>query len=145
MKINITSDKARFIVNEEKRKVVCIFENTDNMFIDYANKNLQIKPIQGIFYGRNFYNQLRMPNRFVGVATCSPDDEFSVENGKLIAFSRAKDKVQKSFFKRANLYVNTLDKWLNESIDCINRYGSKLETNTERRHAKITELIGEPE
>ena len=86
-----------------------------------------------------------MPRRFVGIATCDPNDEFSVEAGKLIAFSKAKDKVQTSFFKRADLYVNTLDNWLQDAVEAINNYGKKLTENTKRRHQKIAELIGEPE
>ena len=39
MKINITKDKAQFIVNEDARKVVCIIDHTSHLFIDYADKN----------------------------------------------------------------------------------------------------------
>ena len=85
-----------------------------------------------------------MPNRFVGIATCNPEDKFSIEAGKLIAFSKAKDKIHKSFFKRANIYVNTIDNWLNQAIDNINHYGEKIEINTARRHTKIAELVGNP-
>ena len=148
MKINITKDKARFIVNEDARKVVCIIDNTRNLFLDYANKNLRIMPDCDAPWGGNasrLYPKLHMPRRFVGIATCDPNDEFSIEAGKLIAFSKAKDKVQTSFFKRADLYVNTLDNWLQDAVEAINNYGKKLTENTKRRHQKIAELIGEPE
>ena len=150
MKINITKDKAQFIVNEDARKVVCIIDHTSHLFLEYANKNLKIRPdcdngmIWDIKHSR-LYPKLKMPNKFVGIASCNPEDEFSVETGKLIAFTRAKDKIQNSFFKRANLYINTIDSWLNQAMDSINNYGKKLEINTERRHKKIASLIGEPE
>lgn len=148
MKINITKDKAQFIVNEDARKVVCIIDHTSHLFLDYAEKNLKIRPnCDNIWDGNGprLYPKLKMPNKFVGIASCNPEDEFSVETGKLIAFTRAKDKIQNSFFKRANLYINTIDSWLNQAMDSINSYGKKLEINTERRHKKIASLIGEPE
>lgn len=150
MKINITKDKAQFIVNEDARKVVCIIDNTSYLFLDYADKNLKIRPDcdNVMIWNSNLshlYPKLKMPNKFVGIASCNPEDEFSVETGKLIAFTRAKDKIQNSFFKRANLYINTLDGWLNQAMDSINNYGKKLEINTKRRHKKIASLIGEPE
>lgn len=147
MKINITKDKAQFIINEDARKVVCIIDHTSHLFLDYAEKNLKIPPDCDILCGGNsrLYPKLKMPNKFVGIASCNPEDEFSVETGKLIAFTRAKDKIQNSFFKRANFYINTIDDWLNQAMDAINSYGEKLEINTKRRHKKIASLVGEPE
>ena len=146
MKINITKNKARFVVNEEARKVVCIIEHTSYLFIDYADKNLKIKPdCDNIWGGKSsrLYPKLMMPNKFVGIASCNPEDEFSVETGKLIAFSRAKDKIHNSFFKRANTYVNTIDGWLTDAVESINSYGAKIELNTKRRHDKIASIVGE--
>ena len=147
MKINLTKNDAKFIVNEKKHKVVCIFDNTSRLFIQYAEKNLRIKPdCDGMLWNKSsLYEKLIMPKRFVGIATCDPNDEFSVETGKLIAYSRAKDKIHNSFFKRANTYINTLDDWLNQAAESINRYGDKISINTDRRHQKIIDLIGEPE
>lgn len=147
MKINITKDKARFIVNEDARKVVCIIDHTSDLFISYADRNLKIVPDCDHVWGESsrLYPKLKMPNKFIGIASCNPEDEFSVETGKLIAFSRAKDKIHNSFFKRANTYINTLDDWLNQAAESINRYGDKIGINTERRHQKIIDLIGQPE
>ena len=147
MKINITKNDARFIVDEKKGKVVCIIDGTRDLFLHYAEDNFRIRPDcdDGWISESKLYPKLIMPNRYVGVATCNPEDTFSVETGKLIAFSHAKDKIHKSFFKRANTYVNTLDNWLTEAVDSINRYGEKIEVNTRRRHDKITELVGEPD
>ena len=147
MKINITKDKARFIVNEDARKVVCIIDRTSDLFLDYADQNLKIVPYcDNIWWGGNssrLYHKLKMPNKFIGIASCNPEDEFSVETGKLIAFSRAKDKIHNSFFKRANTYVNTIDGWLTDAVESINSYGAKIELNTKRRHDKITSIVGE--
>lgn len=147
MKINITRENAHFVVNEEKRKVICIFENTKNMFLDYIEDNLSFDPIYfDSSQKRNaLYSKLRMPNRFIGIATCSPNDEFSPEIGKLIAYSRAKDKIHQSFFKRANTYVDSIDELLARDVENINRYGAKIEHNTAKRHDTINYVIGEPE
>lgn len=148
MKINITKDKARFIVNEDARKVVCIIDHTSNLFLSYADQNLKIVPDCDHVWGgesSRLYPKLKMPNKFIGIASCNPDDEFSVETGKLIAFSRAKDKIHTSFFKRANTYVNTIDNWLTDAVESINSYGAKVEANTKRRHNKIASIVGEPD
>ena len=148
MKINITKDKARFIVNEDARKVVCIIDHTSNLFLSYADQNLKIVPDCDHVWGgesSRLYPKLKMPNKFIGIASCNPEDEFSVETGKLIAFSRAKDKIHTSFFKRANIYVNTIDGWLSDAVESINNYGAKIELNTKRRHDKINAIVGEPD
>ena len=147
MKINLTRDMGTYYVDEKKGKVVCVFEETAPMFIYYAEQNLRIKPScdsENVEQSR-LYQKLLMPNRFTGIATCNPKDEFSVEHGKLIAFSKAKDKIQRSFFKRADLYVRSIDDWLADAVDSINKYGEKLEKNTEKRHKRISDIVGEKE
>lgn len=148
-KFNVKPSDCRYIVNEEKRTVVCLIEHTDCMFIHFAENNFDIpwdcmdgiwsrKPVKKLFH-KKFY----MPKRFWGVATCSKDDEWDVEKGKFLAFSRAKDKLNNSFFKRANLYVNTFDKSLNDAVLILNNLGEKLTTNANRRSERIKELFGE--
>lgn len=145
MKLNINSKDCKYIVNKDKRKVVCIIENTSGMFIDFMSKNFKVFfSDNGPFWGSmKFDKQLRMPHRFVGVATCSDEDEWNEETGRLIAYSRAKDNLNKSFFKRANLYVNTIDNEVERATEVLNILGQKLTTNTARRHEKISALIGE--
>jgi len=146
MNLNITKENARFIVNPEKRKVVCIIEDTRDLFINFVEKNLPIKTYCRSMWGdKHFEKQLLMPNRFIGIATCDITDEWNEETGKLIAFSRAKDNLHKSFFKRANTYINNIDDWLTEAVERINTYGDKITRNTERRHNRIAALLGEEE
>lgn len=139
MKINISKQNARFIVQEDRRKVICIIDNTDSLFLDYARGNL--KPSPNFFDGEKFYDNLLMPDRFIGIATCSKEDQFDAETGKFIAYSRAKDKVNHSFFKRAKYYINTMDNWMDQSVELINSYGEKIARNSERRQKKLDELI----
>lgn len=133
---NIKPSDAKYSINEEKRTVVCILEKTDNLFIKFVWENSNIG-----CYGEKFLNKLIMPNRFIGIAKCSEDDEWDVEKGKLIAFSRAKDKLNKSFFKRAKTYVNYIDRQIDNFVDIINTVGEKLEINQEHRYNLIDKLL----
>jgi hypothetical protein len=78
----------------------------------------------------------------MGKAVCAPDDEWNEETGKLIAFARAKDKCYKSFFKRANHFVQTIDRRLGDMIEQFNDFGMKLEDKRVGLEQKINEKIG---
>lgn len=144
MKFNVKPSDCRFVVNEEKKTVVCIYEGCRLDFICFIHDNCKINP----FLSRDpwiesLYEKMTIPNRFIGVAICGPDDEWDEKTGRLIAFSRMKDKLNKSFFKRANTFFNTVDEWLSETVDLLNVIGEKLEVNQDRRHSRIKELVGE--
>ena len=151
MKFNISAEDAKFIVNEKKHTVTCVIEHTDRLFIAFVNENFHL----GADCDNNFwscceraclYDKLIMPNKFVGVATCGPNDKWDEHIGRVIAFSRAKDNLLRSFFKRAQTYVSCIDGWLNEAVEIINNLGDRLAENTEKRHNYINDLLGpEPE
>lgn len=146
MKFNVKPSNCRFIVNESKKTVVCIYEDCEYTFIDFIDQNCKLKPIDLRFFHKpinSLRDKMLMPNKFTGVAICGPDDEWDERTGRLIAFSRMKDKLNRSFFKRANTFFATVDGWLNETADLINNIGEKLETNQLRRHSHIEELVGE--
>lgn len=144
-KFNIRPEDCEYIVKEDERKVICILNDTKHLFTKFTAYNLPL-PLDGVWNsGRplsKLYNQLLMPTRFIGVATCSLNDEWDEDTGKLVAFSRCKDKVNKSFFKRANLLINTYDQWLDDAETTLNELGYKLSVNTERRHEYIKSLLG---
>lgn len=147
MKFNISMEDAKFIVNEDNHVVVCVIENTKRLFIDFANKNFHIGTDLGFLSTwdksyPDFQDKLYMPNKFVGVAKCSPDDEWDENIGRIIAFSRAKDNLLKSFFKRAQFYVTSIEDWLDDAVEILNNLGNKLTNNSDHRHAYIEELIG---
>ena len=149
-KFSVRPEDCRYIVDEEKRKVICLIENTENMFTAFATKNFEIPydcmdSLWVTATPKHLHDKLRMPKRFWGIATCAEGDEWNEEKGKLLAFSKAKDKLDKSFFKRANLYVDTFDKSLNNAVVILNSLGDKLAANTMRRHEKLEELLGDTE
>ena len=139
MKINVkpTSENVRFIIQPERRKVVCIISDTRlylENFVDLWHNNWSAP--------WKVENILRMPDRFVGVATCDENDEWNEEIGKAIAFSRAKYKLHNSFFKRANTFVNECDRALVKLVGNLNDYAGCVNTNFEKREKWITEKVG---
>lgn len=141
---NITPKDAKFFVDEKNHVVTCVIENTHHLFKDFCIRNFKINSLSLLTsFVDPFFDKLEMPNRFVCQARCSEDDEWNVETGKLIAFSRAKDNLNKSFFKRANFYINTLDKWIDDAATLLNKVGDRLSINTEHRHNLITSIVGE--
>lgn len=148
-KFNVRPSDCRYIVNKEKRTIVCLIEHTEYMFTDFAEANFDIpydclvRCWNGKPSRNQFHKKLYMPKRFWGIATCAEDDEWDEEKGKFLAFSRAKNKLNNSFFKRAQLYIDTFDKSLNDSILILNNLGNKLTVNADRRQERIKELFGE--
>lgn len=140
----IKMSDCRFYVNEEARTVVCVIPNTQYMVKDFIGEHFHWS---GDFdfsdYNLNYKlsDELNMPNSFVGKAVCAPEDEWNEETGKLVAFSRAKDKCYKSFFKRANMFVQKLNGRQEDMIDIFNHFGTKLENKREALQAQIDSRI----
>lgn len=140
MEINVKQNDCKYFVDEEHRKVICVIEDTSLFFLNYINDfKLDITETP------KFWNNLVMPHRFVGVATCRENDVFDAEFGKLIAFNKAKIKLTTSMFKRAQVYVNRVDNMFTEIIENFNDFGERLARNTDRREARIKALLDEKE
>ena len=136
----IKMSDCRFYVNEAERTVVCVIPNTSHMVMDFVWDHFNWSDINmsdAIDY--NLRKQMRMPNSFMGKAICAPEDEWDEELGRMIAFSRAKDKCYKSFFRRANNFVQTIDARLGDMIETFNTFGIKLESKREALQQQIDE------
>ena len=139
----IKMNDCRFYVDEERRVVVCVIPNTRDMLLDFVREhfcwaNINIfDAIDGNLYRRD----LKLPRSFTGKAVCAPEDNWDVETGKMIAFSRAKDKCYKSFFKRANRLVQEIDARLGDMITIFNEFGVKLENKREALQKQIDERV----
>lgn len=147
-KFNIKPHNCKYFINKDKRTIVCVINDTTDAFIDYAEKHFILNANcdeYSSIYHKSMLDSLEMPNRFVGIAVCSPDDEWDEELGKLIAYNRAADKLNNSFFKRANTYVHLIDKYANQAVEILNQLGSKLAQETDQRHATILERVGQTE
>ena len=138
----IKMSDCRFYVNEEERTVVCVIPKTKYMLEEFAKQHFKWNDFDfdfGIDYG--YMKSLYLPSSFIGKAVCAESDEWNEELGRKIAFSRAKDKCYKSFFKRANKLVQTLDRRLGDMIDTFNDFGLKLEGKREALQQQIDEAI----
>lgn len=144
MNYNFSMEDCNFYVDEENRTIVCVLEGTKDMFHEYCSEKLYISP--WCFFSnstvKRFTTSLDMPNRFVGIARCAPEDVWNVVLGKKIAYLRLREKVFKSFFRRANTYINTYDTVLEESAALINNFGEKIARELDSRDAYIAEQLG---
>lgn len=133
----------RFYVNEEKRTVICVIPRTREMLTEFIAdhfrwENVNIWSATG---GKLYRQDLKMPSSFTGKAICAPEDNWDVETGKMIAFSRAKDKCYKSFFKRANKLVQVIDARLGDMINMFNDFGVKLENKRDALQEEIDDRL----
>ena len=99
----IKMSDCRFYVNEAEHVVVCVIPHTRRMVDDFIREHFSFNDVD--FWYALDVDKVRMPDSFMGKAVCAPEDEWDEELGKMIAFSKAKDKCYKSFFKRANTFI----------------------------------------
>ena len=152
MKLTVTMEDATFYVQEDKGKVVCVIPNTQGMARRFLENNSKISPecdynyeLQNYDRGSKLYKELKMPNRFVGIASCAEGDTFDENLGRTIAFHKAKDKLYKSMFKKFNMFVNEIDSYIDELTTVINSFGAKLSENSARREKYIQAMLGPDE
>lgn len=138
----IKMSDCRFYVDEEARTVICVIPNTKNMVNDFIWDHFQWSDVNmsdALDY--HLRRQIKMPKSFMGKAVCAPEDEWNEELGRMLAFSRAKDKCYKSFFKRANMFVQTVDRRLGDMIEAFNDFGMKLENKRDALQQQIDERM----
>lgn len=138
----IKMSDCRFYVDEEARTIICVIPNTKNMVNDFIWDHFQWSDVNmsdALDY--HLRRQIKMPKSFMGKAVCAPEDEWDEELGRMLAFSRAKDKCYKSFFKRANMFVQTVDRRLGDMIEAFNDFGMKLENKRDALQQQIDERM----
>lgn len=139
----IKMSDCKFYVDEEARIVVCVIPDTSRMIYEFVWDNFNWGDISiSDAIETSLRRKLKMPHCFIGKARCSEEDNWDVELGKMIAFSRAKDKCYKSFFKRANMLVQALDGRLGDMIESFNNFGLKLEERRDSLQERINEGLG---
>ena len=128
----IKMSDCKFYVDKNARVVICVIQDVQDMLIKFVREHFDWNDID-IDYAVDwhFEPKLKMPHSFMGKAVCADEDEWDEELGKKIAFSRAKNKCYTSFFKRANLLVQTYDRRLGDMIEIFNNFGLKLEQKRE--------------
>ena len=144
----IKQSDCKFYVDEVARTVICIIPDTQEMIESFIYEHFKFNDIDffqaaNLFYRSKFGAAIRMPRSFMGKAVCAPEDEWDEALGRKIAFARAKDKCYKSFFKRMNLFVQTVDRRLGNMIDTLNDFGLKLSEKKEKLESEIDKLFVE--
>ena len=140
----IKMSDCKFYIDEKARTVVCVIPKTKDMVIDFIRENFNFQDVDmynAIDYWSKWIKNLNMPYSFMGKAKCADEDEWNEETGRMIAFSRAKDKCYKSFFKRANMFVQLVDRRLGDMITVFNDFGMKLDEKREALQTKINERV----
>lgn len=152
----IKMSDCKFYIDEPARTVVCVIPS----IIERDDERIFIKDMVRDFISDNFRfsdfdlsysiepkleKEIDMPRSFIGKAVCAEEDKWDVEVGKLLAYSRARDKLYKSFFKRANSFVQALDRRLGDIITAFNDFGGKLEDKRENITQRLEEMMKEAE
>lgn len=137
--INIGKNDVRYSVNEKKRTVVAYIDGTATMFEEFLEDNKAPLPSEEWFWGG--FSTGKMPNHFSAKAVCSPDDEWDEELGKRIAFDRLKNKINYSFFVRADNYINLMNKKMEVFVEKLDNYNNKLLNCARYRAKKIEEVL----
>lgn len=135
---SIRKENVKFIVNKEKRTIICYIEGTEKMFLNFVQENFKVDWTFGMDY-----NRLLMPNRFVGKAVCAEGDEWEEEKGKLLAYDRMKNDLIASFQRSAQYFVDWYDNELSNAVKTLNAYGEKLHYNKKRRQSVICDMFKE--
>ena len=134
--------KVQYFVNKEKGIVVARINGCKKDFISFLFDSCDQSALA---YHAPFndkeYEQLLMPNSFVGVARLGENDAWDEGLGKQIAFQRAKYKRDVSFFKRVNMAVRLYERELDKLCKLFDGYGTRLSNNASYREKKIAEKI----
>ena len=146
---HLEPEDCKFVVDKANQRVICYLEGTQYMFEDFCNMNSRVTTTCDYDYNwrnnvnaeNSFVTKLRMPNKFVAVAKCNPEDTWDEQIGRAVAFSRLKDKVVKSFFKRAYTYFHFIEKTLDNFENKLTTLQEDLANNKEKREQYIKQLI----
>ena len=134
--------KVQYFVNKEKGIVVARINNCKRDFFSFLFNSCNQNALAYLApFSDKEYDQLLMPNSFVGVAQLGENDIWDEELGKQIAYQRAKQKRDASFFKRANVAVRLYERELDKLCNLFDAYGKRLSNNNEYREKKIAEKI----
>lgn len=100
-----------YIVNKEKRTVVCIIETRDDVFKRISK--------YGLLEGWAWYEKFGGDRVYKGVAKCAPEDEWDETYGKRLAEYRA----SKAREKDVNRCIKEYSDKVMKNIVNLNKYG----------------------
>ena len=102
----------RYVVNKEKRTCVALLENIEFDAINKINK-MCLKDARFTDHANMYAYVCRdskyvMPNKFVGVAKCSFEDNWDEEVGKRVAREKLLDKYHNELDKQLLRFLNNM-------------------------------------
>lgn len=109
------NDEIRYIIDEEKRTVVCLIKVQPTLTADIVDKYLEasnLHPTCGLdidFLGYTFR----------GIAKCHPEDKWNEEVGCKLARERAEKQANRAINNELSAYVRNL----RHAADLIEKYG----------------------
>lgn len=108
--LNVDRVTTEFLVNEEKRTVVCIITAIDDVPIRLAKYGLADDEYEDYDFDMRVYK---------GIAKCSPEDEWDETYGRRLAEYRAARARQLDVNADLNKYINGIFK----AVDNLHNYG----------------------
>lgn len=102
------SKSIKYVVDEKKRVIVAIMEDTAEDAILYMYRKR--------FFLDIFPFEVRMKDKYVGVARCCEEDEFDVNLGKELAKKRVLEKYYTDFLKAIDEMKRTIDEHFEKTI-----------------------------
>ena len=113
-----------FKVFEDKKTVVCRIWNCH-----MTAKNRIHKYTHDV----TVYGTEDIPDVFVGIARCAPEDEFDVEFGKKLALTRAKEKRGKAINEAIYSYIDDIQRGLRD----LEKYGIHNVPNPRKLYEEV--------
>lgn len=137
MKIAVKRSECKFYVNEKRRTVVCVIPNTVHLLEEFLESNYT----SWVYFTHSELEMITLPSSFVGIARCAAEDNWDVEVGKTIAYTRARDRLYHCLFQRANEFIDHKDRDLNELVMRLNDMGEKIAARQQALHEQIAKYM----
>ncbi len=96
----------RYIVNKNRRAVVCIITGCK-----YLASYRLYKYIPD--WSKRYSDDCCIPDKYVGVAKCAPEDTWDEEFGKKLAFFKARKKRNRAINKAIEKQIKEIEKQVN--------------------------------
>ena len=139
---DIKPEDCVFIVNKEKRTVVCYVVDVKEQFVATVPYDFE----DFVHADRCWSHKPKylLNIKYCGIAKCAPDDEWDEEIGRHIAYHRMLHKFHKDFFRVASKFINTVDEQLRDYLEQVNSFGERCSRNYQRQLDWISERVKMP-
>lgn len=109
--------KEKYIIDKEKRVIVCILERCKYDAVEGIDKHSGIPSLT------TYSEPFLMKNTYKGVAKCSVDDEWDERTGMRIAFERAYNQYKHDYQIVATKAINRVESAINNFENWASKRG----------------------